>query len=93
MSLTATVTKKSVSRVASDKAIVTINLLIEDTEGPGFTKDYSLEKNNGEGVGHNSPLVKSAMQLDINNYKNEQTIFKSAALDTVITNIQGGLNL
>jgi len=93
MSLSAIVTKKSVSGTQPRINTITFTLVITDTAGVGFTQDFSCEFREGESIPMKVTEITEKMQQTILDYKKQMTIFNSAALNTAVTNIQGGLVL
>lgn len=91
--LTKIVTKKSVSLTQPKLYNIVINLTVTDTEGAGFNKDFNVEFHTGDSVSDKTAKVIEEMQKAINDYKAEQTILKSTALDNAVNTISGGLNL
>jgi hypothetical protein len=93
MALLATVTKKSVTTNQDKLYSITFNLLVTDGAAEVINQNVACEYRTGENVGSKVTEVKEKMQKLIDNYKAAQAIFNAAALDTAVTNIQGGLSL
>ena len=93
MALSATVTKKSVTTSQDKLYQIVLTLALTDTEGVGFTKDYSQDYRTGESVSTKVNLFINDMQIDINRYKDAKALSANATLATAITNIQSGLSL
>lgn len=90
--MTAIVIKKSVTNPQSKLFIITFNLQITDGVVV-INQDFSAEYRTGENVTSKVNEVKEKMQAVIDAYKASKVIFDSAALDTAVTSIQGGLNV
>ena len=93
MSLSAAVSKISVTTNQPKLYQITLQLVLTDTVGPGFTNQYSKEYRSGESVSSKKQLFINDMQADIDNYKSSQSIFDSAVLDTAVSDIQSDLTL
>jgi hypothetical protein len=93
MALSIEVTKGSVTTSQNKKYSITFHVVLTDTEGAGFTKDYSVEYRTGENVANKVSLVVSDIQNDVNRYTDSQTLLNSAGLTTAVTNIQNGIVL
>ena len=96
MSLTAKVSKVSVTSNQKDLYILTGKLELIDDMGSGFTKNYSCEFRTGQD--NDSTTLDFATKMieqmneDIQNYKDCQDIFNSDLLDKAIAVIQEGVN-
>ncbi len=91
MSLQATVTKKSVRYVQPKLHSITFNLVVNDGAVQVINQDFSCEYRQGEAPSQKVNEIKEKMQIAIDNYKGEKAIFNAVALDTAVSNIQGGL--
>jgi hypothetical protein len=68
-------------------------LAITDTEGEGFTQDFSCEYRDGDTPAQKVGEIKDKMNEAITIYKRHQVILKSAALNNAVAAISGGLSL
>lgn len=93
MALSATVSKVSVTTSQEMLYSITLQLVLTDTAGVGFTKTYTIEYRTGENVADKKKYFIEQMQMDINRYKSGQTIYNSSVLNTAVTDIQTGLTL
>ncbi len=93
MALSAVVTKKSITTTQDKLYQITLELVLTDTAGIGFTKDYSQDYRTGENVANKKALFLDQMQKDIDYYKAAQVLSGTAALATAITDIQNSLIL
>ena len=93
MSLTAQVTKKSVTGNQPRINTIIFTLVLTDTAGAGFTQDYSCEYRQGDNVASKVAEIVEKMQISINSYKAQQLIFSSTALNNAVTSIAGSLTL
>ena len=91
--LSANVTKESVTTNQVGLYIITLKLVLTDSEGAGFTKTYSEEYRTGENIDDKKIKFLRKMQHDIDSYKSSQTISNTVALATAVTEIQNGLSL
>ncbi len=94
MALTKTVSKTSVRKAGMDKMwALTLTLVITDDDGPGFTKTFSQNYKQGNAIPDFQEKFNVDMQKAIDDYKAEQALFKHAHLDTLVTDIQSGLEV
>lgn len=91
--LTATVTKKSVKYAQEKLNIITFNLIVKDNNVEVINQDFSCNYEPGDNPAQKVAKITEQMQKLIDNYKAEQVIFNATALNTAVTNIQGGLNV
>jgi hypothetical protein len=89
--MTAIVTKKSVRYVQEKMHNITFNLVVSDGGVEVINKDFSCQYQPGETPAQKVAILTKEMQVEIDRYKAEQVIFNSTALNTAVTNIQGGL--
>lgn len=93
MALIATVTKKNVSKVMPKLWTITLTLTLSDNSVEIYQNDYTARYRTGDNIATKEADLQARMQTDINNYKSEQTIFNNAQLDTVVANIEAGLEI
>jgi hypothetical protein len=93
MALSKSVVKKSVEGNQTNINIITFTLAITDTNGVGFTQDFSIEYRKGDNIASKTSEVISNMQSAIDNYKSCQAIFNSTGLNNAVNDISGGLNV
>lgn len=93
MSLTATVTKKSVVYVQPKLHLITFNLVLKEGETEVLNKDFSCQYHVGDSPASKVSQIISLMQVEIDNYKSAQVIFDALLLDDAVINIQNGLSL
>jgi hypothetical protein len=93
MALTATVTKKSVTYMNPNDYNITLNLLLKDGTTEVLNQDISFPFDKTDTVPKKTLEVISRMQAEIDKYKAAQVIFNSAALNTAVANVQGGLTI
>lgn len=93
MALSKSITKKSVRYGQEKLHIITFNLLVTDGATEVINQDFSCEYRQGENVSQKVAEITEKMQAAIDRYKAEQVIFNSAALDTAVNNISGGIIL
>ena len=91
MVLTVEVAKKGVSTILTNLWVININMCIKEDSVLVYSKDYSMRHRPGDDISDKTQLMVALMQFDINNYKMEQQILKSAALTTAIQDIQSQL--
>lgn len=92
--LSTTVNKKSVQSSFGEVAYnITLTLVLTDTVGSGFTKDFTCDYRAGQNVSMIVNKIISDMQGAINLYKSEQAIFNNATLDTAIITIKNALTV
>jgi hypothetical protein len=91
MALTKTVTNVSVIVIDRKWRTITHRLVIGDDAGDGFDKTYSLQFMHGTAMPVKTAEFKVLMQMDIDNYKTAETLRKSTALTSSVTNIEDGL--
>ena len=87
----AVVTKKSVKTAMPKLFNVVFNLVLKEGTDILLEQDFSIAYRTGENVGDKVAKVKEDMQKAINDYKAEQAIFTSSALNSAVTSINGGL--
>ena len=93
MTLTATVTKKSVTEVQDKLWNVTLNMTLDDGAVEVLNKDYALHYRPGNSIAAKQATWIATMNADIDTYKSEKTIFNAAALNTVVTNVGSALEV
>lgn len=93
MALQATVTKKAVKLAQENMHIITFNLVVMDGAAEVINQDVSIEYRKGDAPAGKVADVKEKFQKMIDDYKAEQQIFNANALNTAVSNIQGGLIL
>ena len=93
MTLTAVVTKKSVTKNMDNLWNICMNMTLTDETVEVINKDYSIRYRTGDDIGAKTNQLKIQMQADINKYKAEQAIFVNAQLDTAVSTVQAGLVL
>lgn len=93
MALLATVTKKSVKLTQPKLYNITFNLVLTDGGTEVLNQDFSCSYKPGDATADRVKEVKEDMQKAVDNYKAEKAIFTAAAMDAVVTNIQGSLSL
>jgi hypothetical protein len=93
MALTATVTKKNVTTIQPKLFSIVFNLVIKDANVEVINRDFSCEYHTGDDPASKVAEVKEKMQIVIDSYKAEKVIYNAAALNTAVTNIEGGLVL
>lgn len=91
MVLIATVTKKSVTEAQSKLWNVSLNMTLKDGTIEVLNKDYTLHYRPGDSIAAKKNAWIAMMQADIDKYKSEKTIKNAAALNTVVTNVEGAL--
>jgi len=91
MTLTATVTKKSVSYAQPKLHNITFNLILKEDTVEVLNKDVSCNFHSGDTASTKVALMIDLMQIEIDKYKAEQVIFNSTALNNAVTSIQNGL--
>lgn len=91
MTLSVTVTKKSVSKNMDKLWNITMNMTLTDEAVEVINKDYSIRYRTGDDIGAKTNQLTEQMQADIDKYKAEQVIFMNAKLDTAVSIIQAGL--
>ena len=91
MALTATVTNVSVTNRDLKWYTITHQLVLADSNGIGFTKQYSLDFMFGSQMSEKTQAFKGLMQADIVCYKRAELLRNSPALNTSIINIQNQL--
>ena len=93
MALSKTVTKKSVNYVQEKMHNIVFTLTLTDNSVEVLRQDFSCQYAQGDTPAEKVAKVTEQMQIVIDRYKAEQVIFNSVALNTAVTNIQGGLNV
>jgi hypothetical protein len=93
MALSVSVTKKNITNTQKNLYGIVLELILTDTTGAGFTKEYSQEYRTGENVNSKVQVFINKMQEDIDQYKAAKTLSDNSALATAIINIQNGLIL
>jgi hypothetical protein len=93
MALTALVTKKAVSKVMPKLWNITLTMVLTEDSTEVFQSDYSVYYRTGDNIASKENNLMAQMQTDIDKYKSEQNIFNNAQLDTVVTNINAGLEV
>jgi hypothetical protein len=91
--LTAVVTKKSVSYIQPKLHSIVFNLALKEDTAEVLNKDFSCQFHQADIVSAKVAQMIKEMQEIIEQYKSAQVIFNSTALNTAVTNIQGGLNV
>ena len=91
MTLTATVTKKSVTKNADELWDISMNMILTDDTVEAINKDYSIRYISGDNIIEKTNQITTQMQVDIDKYKAEQAIFVNAQLDTAVSTVQAGL--
>lgn len=93
MAIQAIVTKKSVKLVMPKLFSITLNLVLSDDGVEKLNQDFFFSYKPGDAPADRLKEVKEQMQDAIDNYKNEQQIFNSNALNNAVTILSGGLTL
>ena len=88
MTLTMTVSKKSVTKVMDKLWNITVNLTVSDNGVEVLNKDYSVRYRPGDDISAKEKTLADMMQADIEKYKSEQQVYHAAALDAAVTNVQ-----
>ena len=91
MALVATVSKARVFEKQAKLWNVSLNMVLTDDAVEVINKDYVLHYRPGNSIAAKQAAWLALMQADIDKYKSEQTIFDAAALNTVVTNLNGSL--
>ena len=89
----AIVTKKSVNYVQEKMHNITFNLKVTEGASELINQDFTCQYAQGDSPAQKVALMVEQMQICIDRYNAEQAIFNSAALDSAVAAIQGGLNL
>jgi len=93
MSLSAVVTKKSVTGNQTNINTITFSLVVKDGTVEVINQDFSCEYRKGDTAAGKVVEITNAMNKVIANYKACQVIFNSVALDNAVSAIQGGIIL
>ena len=93
MAIIATVTKQSVSLCMPKLWYIKLNLTLIDGGIEVLSKDYSVKYKTGGSIPSKKAEFIVRMQADIDKYKSEQAIYKSAALNTAVTGIGNALEV
>lgn len=93
MALSATVSKVSVTTSQESLYSIVLKLVLADTAGEGFTKEYSVHYRTGDNVVDKQKEFKDQMNKDIANYKSGQSVYNAAALNTVVSGLQSSLTI
>ena len=93
MALSTTVTKKSVTQSQDGLFIITFNLLYQDDTTVLIDQDFSREYRPGQPPESVYADVLAAMKSAIKKYKDEQSIYNNALLDTVVTTLNANVGV
>lgn len=93
MALTVLVTKKAVSTVMPKLWTIILTMTLSEEGTEVLQSDYSIQYRTGDNIITKEEALRAQMQTGIDNYISEQTIFNHAQLDTVVANIQAGLEI
>ena len=91
MTLSATVTKKSVTYMMPNMWAVSINVILTDGGSEVWDRNYSVRYRAGDVIAAKQAKLIGMAKADIDKYKSEQMIFDAPAFDDVVTNIQTAL--
>ena len=91
MTITAVVTKASVTEVQEKLWNVVLNLVLKDGTVEVLNKNYALHYRPGDSIAAKKNAWIAMMQTDIDAYKSEQAIYNAAALNTVVSNVGSAL--
>ena len=91
MTVSVTVTKKSVTKDMDKLWNVSMNMILTDETVEVINKDYSIRYRTDDDIGEKTSQLIEQMQVDIDMYKAEQAIFVNAQLDTAVSTVQAGL--
>jgi len=93
MAYSVVITKKSVTRQQDKLYVVTVNMILKDTDVEVLNQDFSIKYRTGDNITSKKEALQAQIQEVINNYKAERVIFNAAAFGTMCTNIQNALVL
>lgn len=93
MALQVIITKKSVKTAMPKLFSIDFNMRLLDDSVEVINQDFSCTYKPGDGPSSRIAEVKEKMQEAVDNYKNERQIFISAALDSAVTALNGGIVL
>ncbi len=91
MALTIVVTKVSVSEQLEKLWNITLNLQILDDATEVHSENFSSRYRTGDDIADKEAQLQIDMQEAIDDYKDEQTIFDHAKMDTMVTNLNNNL--
>lgn len=91
--LTATVSKKSATKLQDNRFDITFNLKLVDEDIEVINSDYSCRYRIGDNINAKLGVIGTDMQKAIDNYKAQKVVFNSAVLANAVTNIQNGLTV
>ena len=93
MALTTTVAKSSVRLVMPKMWAVSLTLTVTDDDGPGLTQAFSENYKLGNSIPELESRFDVRMQAAIDQYKTELQYYNHAQLDTLVTDVQAGLEV
>jgi hypothetical protein len=93
MALSVSVAKKDVVTTQDKLYTITLEVVLSDTGGAGFIRQYSCDYRTGESIASKKQGLINTIQVDIDMYKAAEALSKNAALATAISEIQSGLVL
>ena len=91
MALTVIVTKKEVSEQLDKLWNITLNLVCEESSVEVLNQDFSIRYRTGEDIADKEAAIQADMQNAIDEYKDEQTIYDHAKMNTLVTNLNNNL--
>lgn len=92
MALMIEVTKKSVVLSMPKQWCITLSVVLKEDGVPVFEGSVSEDYKPGYDITEIGKSLKDKVQNIIDKYKSEKQLFDNAILDTVVADIQGGLN-
>ena len=93
MALTIDITKKSVDIVMDKMYNITLTLLYKDGAEVLINQDFTQDHRIGNSVNYTIAKFLVVMQAEIDEYKAEENIFNSQALDNAISTLENDLEV
>ena len=91
MTLTITISKKSVSKQQEGLWNITLNLTCQENSTEVINQDFNVRYKTGQDIETKVAEIQVKMQEAIDKYKSEQQIFSHKKLDDAITALQSNL--
>lgn len=91
MALIATVTKKAASKASAGIYSVSMNLVLTDDAAEVINQDYSQTHNSANNISVARDEIMNRMQADIDDYKENKTVYDNAIFTNAVIYINANL--